>query len=356
MGLVPLIRTFTDFESDKIDYAPFIAFLNTGLLTKQELQELNKKENLVDICQDMLTSLEGKMSYLMNDYFTVMKNYKNFSDFWQANKFSYENLGSEFITLTGSEIISKYLNKDYTFKQDVIDNFKQLLPDSNYYDLDKTINVDPNKPFGYLYYQDKEADTQGFIGRPMKKLYTESLKLQKFEEFFRTDAIEKTTLPIQTKDLIFITKLYDVIDLYMPKNVFKLDIELTKADKNMLIMAAILVNIDTEKFEKDVDNIIEEARLRGIYQHLQWCDNLVAFIFSVSNLLKRHPLKDLKDEAFINVFIKVCQEYEIHFDDCKLLANHYSKGDVSGDSKTIFDEIQKKIPTLIKGNIKEETD
>jgi hypothetical protein len=351
MGLVPFIRTFNDFTIDDIDYAPFIAFLNTGLLTKSELQSLNKRENIKDLLQDIQASLEGKLAYLMQDFFTVQKDYKNFSDFWYSNKFSYSNLGTEFLELSGSEIITRYLNKDYSFNQIVINNFKKLLLINQNYNPNSVINLDFNKPFNYLYYHQKEADTLEYSGDNQQKMYFENIKLKKFEDFFVFNTIEKINLPIDTKDLNFISELYDIVDLYTPKNAFKLEIDLDKKDKKLLLLAAILVNIDKDKFEKIINNIIEEARLKGIYQNLKWSDYLICFVFSVSNLLNRQPLKDIKDKKFIEALIEICQEYEIHFEDCQLLANHYSKGDVSGDSKIIFDEIQKKIPTLIKEKI-----
>lgn len=154
-------------------------------------------------------------------------------------------------------------------------------------------------------------------------------------------------IALKNVDVTLLNKLYDIADRYMPRSPMKEKVKLSIEEKHSLLTAAFCQVVDKEKYKKAIDDIVEECRLRGCYKELMNCKHMIECCFSIAKLLKADPIKSIKQTEFIDTLCKVFKEYEIHFEDCELLAAHYSKGDVSGDSQIVFDAIKKMMPKLI---------
>ena len=181
--------------------------------------------------------------------------------------------------------------------------------------------------------------------------------IQKFEDFViqvptsnkQTDTKKAVTeIALKNTDVTLLNKLYDVVDRYTPYAPMRPKNKLTVEEKHTLMCAAYCQVVDKEKYKRAIDDAVEEARLRGFYKELINCKNLIECCFSVAMLLKSQPINTIKQTQFIDTLCNVFKEYEVNFEDCALLASHYSKGDVSGDCQIVFDTIKKKMPKLIK--------
>lgn len=155
-------------------------------------------------------------------------------------------------------------------------------------------------------------------------------------------------IALKNVDITLLNKLYDTVDRYTPYAPMRDKVKLAIEEKHNLLSAAYCQVIDKEKYKKAIDDVVEESRLRGCYKELMNCKHMIECVFSIAKLLNADPIKSIKQNQFIDTLCIVFREYEIHFEDCELLASHYSKGDISGDCQVIFDEIKKKMPKLIK--------
>lgn len=174
-------------------------------------------------------------------------------------------------------------------------------------------------------------------------------KIKKYNEYFQSPSKSAMQeLALKNADVNLLGKLYDTVDKYRPYKPLKNVIKPNSEEKFALLATAYCKVTNPEKYESVIEDAIEESRLRGLYGELVNCKNLVNVCFSISKLLNLDPIKSIKNNNFINTLIDVFKEYEIHFEDCELLHAHYSKGDVNGDSKIVFDVIKSKMPKLLK--------
>lgn len=174
-------------------------------------------------------------------------------------------------------------------------------------------------------------------------------KIKKYNEFFQTDTKSAMQeLALKNADVNLLGKLYDVVDKYRPYKPLKNVIKPNTEEKFALLVAAFCKTVSPQKYEKVIDDVIEEARLRGLYSELINCKNLINVCFSVANMLNIDPLKSVKNQDFVDTLISVFKEYEINFSDCGMLSSHYSNGDLNGDNKVVFDRIKEKMPKLLK--------
>jgi hypothetical protein len=181
----------------------------------------------------------------------------------------------------------------------------------------------------------------------------EKYTIKKFEDYViqvePTDTKKAVQeIALKNVDIMLLNKLYDIVDRFTPRAPMREKVKLTTEEKHSLLTAAFCQVVNKEKYKRAIDDIVEECRLRGCYKELMNCKHMMDCCFSVAMLLKSDPIKSIKQPQFIDTLCNVFKEYEIHFDDCELLASHYYKGDVSGDCQVVFNAIKEKMPKLIK--------